>query len=200
MADRLRTEQKLGVEESIVSNNGRYQLVLQGDGNLVLYGLKGRVLRGATWASGTDGQVATQVVLQRDGNFVVYGSRGRVPGGATWASGTDGQGGTTLVMQDDGNLVLYRPDGSAVWATDTVEPPAPPPEKAYCCNVARADGSRLWQKTIYASSKGEAIAECERLRFDVGGAGFGLGSGTCSSGELKQPEMILTNISPALEE
>jgi hypothetical protein len=199
MADRLSTEQKLGVEESIVSNNGRYQLVLQGDGNLVLYGLKGRVLGGATWASGTDGQVATQAVLQRDGNFVVYGSRGRVPGGATWASGTDGQGGTTLVMQDDGNLVLYRPDGSAVWATDTVEPPAPPPEEAYCCNVARGDGTRLWQQTIYASSRAEAAAQCGRLMSDVGGKGFGLSRGTCSSGELKKPEFLLDSINPALE-
>lgn len=200
MADRLTTEQKLGVEQRIVSNNGRYQLVLQSDGNLVLYGLKGRVPGGATWATGTDGKGGTLAVLQSDGNFVLYGPSGRVSGGALWGSGTDGKGGTSLVMQDDGNLVIYRADGSPVWGTDTVEPPQPPPQKPYCCNVSRSNGTRLWQKTIYASSKGEAAAECERLRFDVGGAGFGIGDGSCSRGELKEPEVPLEKISVSLPE
>lgn len=199
MADRLRTEQSLGIEQSIKSNNGLYQLVLQGDGNLVLYGRQGRVPGGDTWGVG-DGQGGTLAVLQSDGNFVLYGSSGRVPGGALWGSGTDGKGGTSLVMQDDGNLVIYRSDGSPVWATDTVEPPPPPPKKPYCCNVARSNGTRLWQKTIYASSRGEAAAECERLRFDVGGAGFGIGDGSCSRGELKEPEVPLEKISVSLPE
>ncbi|AFZ57256.1 hypothetical protein H6G54_25145 [Anabaena cylindrica FACHB-243] len=205
MSSSLKTEQSLGVEQRIVSDNGRYQLVLQSDGNLVLYGLEGRVPGGATWATGTDGQGGTLAVLQSDGNFVLYGPRGRVPGGALWGSGTDGQDVTSLVMQNDGNLVLYRRDGSAAWATDTVEPPPPPPKQAYCCNVFKADGrTRAWQKTLYSSSEAEAYTECLRLKDYVLGpdqpGGIGFGRGVCSSGELKKPEMLLENVDPALPE
>lgn len=191
-------EQSLGVEKSITSPDGSYQLVLQGDGNLVLYGLRGRVPGGATWATNTNGQGGKLAVLQSDGNFVLYGPRGRVLGGALWSSRTNGQDIVSLNLQNDGNLVLYRRDGSAAWATDTVEPPPPPPPQAYCCNVSRANGSRLWQKTIYASSRGEATAECARLMSDVGGKGFGLSAGACSSGELKEPEIALESIEPGL--
>jgi hypothetical protein len=198
MSDRLTTEQKLGVEESIVSTNGRYQLVLQSDGNLVLYGLRGRVLGGATWASGTDGQAATQAVLQNDGNFVVYGSLGRVLGGATWASGTDS--GTTLIMQNDGNLVLYNSNGEAVWATDTVEPPPPPPQQAYCCGIADKRGINVLSRTLYSSSKAEAAFECGQIMLNAQGSGFSIRDGICSSGYLKQPEIKVEDINPALEE
>jgi len=196
----LTTEQSLGVEQRIVSDNGDYQLVLQSDGNLVLYGLKGRVPGGATWATGTDGQGGTMAVLQRDGNFVLYGSRGRVPGGALWASGTDGQDVVSLVMQNDGNLVLYRRDGSATWATDTVEPP---PAQPYCCNVLKADGrTRIWQKTLYAYSEANAYSQCNDLKDAVLGlnkpGGIGVGHGVCSSGILRMSEMVLENIDPAL--
>lgn len=200
MASSLTREQSLGVEERILSPDGRYQLVLQKDGNLVLYGLKGRVLGGATWATDTNGQGGKLAVLQSDGNFVLYGPRGRVLGGALWSSRTNGQDVVSLNLQNDGNLVLYRRDGSAAWATDTVEPPPPPPKNPYCCNVSRADGSRLWQQTIYARSRGEADAKCARLMSQNGGVGFGTGPGTCSSGELKQAESKLESIDPGMPE
>jgi hypothetical protein len=199
VASSLTREQSLGVEERIVSPNGGYQLVLQSDGNLVLYGLKGRVPGGATWATGTNGQGGKLAVLQSDGNFVLYGPSGRVLGGALWSSRTNGQDVVSLNLQDDGNLVLYRRDGSAAWATDTVEPPPPPPPKPYCCSIAGSDGRRLRQKTIYASSKAVATAECSRFMSGIrGAAGFGLGSGICSSGELKELETTLESIDPGL--
>jgi hypothetical protein len=37
-----------------------------------------------------------------------------------WAAGTDGKPGSFLVMQDDGNAVIYQPN-VAVWATDTLQ-------------------------------------------------------------------------------
>ena len=120
MTDRLEIEQSLGVGESIASSNGVYQLVLQSDGNLVLYNT---VFNRATWASGTAGQTATQAVLEQDGLFVIYGSLGRTPGGAIWSSINRGGAGTTLIMQNDGNLVLYTSNGSPVWATNTAPQP-----------------------------------------------------------------------------
>jgi hypothetical protein len=111
MADRLSSDARLNVGESITSNNGQYTLILQLDGNLVLYKAGGKAL----WATGTNGKAASFATQQKDGNFVLYGSSG-----ALWALGTHGHQGTTLVVQDDGNLVIYGQNG-ALWATGTVQ-------------------------------------------------------------------------------
>lgn len=87
---------------------GNYRVVLQGDGNLVLY-KKGD----PRWASHTVGSGANRLVLQGDGNLVLYRN-----GKPVWASHTVGSGANRLVMQGDGNLVLYN-DGRPKWATHT---------------------------------------------------------------------------------
>ena len=92
---------------AIVSADGKYELTLQTDGNLVVYGNGIPV-----WSLGT----TTGAVLanQCDGNLVLYNASGT----ALWASGTAGNGGSRLVMQNDGNLVLYRTsDGSPAWSS-----------------------------------------------------------------------------------
>ena len=102
---------QFGAGDKLRSGNGDYELVMQGDGNLVLY----RRGAGATalWSTRTDGNAGARAVMQGDGNLVVYASNNRV----LWASNTDG-GSASLVMQDDGNLVIYR-SGRAVWASGT---------------------------------------------------------------------------------
>jgi subtilisin family serine protease len=90
------------------STGGNFELVMQGDGNLVQY-QEGVAL----WSSGTWGHPGAYAVLQGDSNFVIYSASGapiwHAPG--TWGSGAD-----RLVVQSDCNLVIYRPDGAAVWA------------------------------------------------------------------------------------
>jgi hypothetical protein len=111
MTDRLTPGQALQVNESLVSPNGRFSLVLQQDGNLVLYEQEA----GPVWASATDGREVSTATMQEDGNLVLY-----VPTGEpVWASDTNGNSGASLVLQDDGNLVIYGADGTPVWATDT---------------------------------------------------------------------------------
>lgn len=84
-------------------------LVMQSDGNLVLYRYgKPR------WASGTNRYPGSRLIVQSDGNLVVYDGA-LVP---RWTSRTAGKGGTRLNLQGDGNLVLYSHTG-AVWATGT---------------------------------------------------------------------------------
>lgn len=91
------------------SPNGEYELVYQGDGNLVLY----RRSDGAPlWATMT--WDAGQVNMQHDGNLVVYNSGG-VP---IWASGTANNPGAYLNVQDDSNLVIYDYYGFPLWARD----------------------------------------------------------------------------------
>jgi len=95
------------------SPNGSYQLIMQGDGNLVLY--EGAVTCAtschgdALWNSGTGGDDGATVTMQADGNLVVYYN-----GTAVWNSNTAGFAGDFLKLQDDGNLVIYE-DSHALW-------------------------------------------------------------------------------------
>jgi hypothetical protein len=101
----LKPNEALFPGEAVWSSGGRYELIMQGDGNLVEYGPSG-----ARWASNTSGN--NWAIMQGDGNLVVY----RSGGGAMWSSGTAGFGGTYLAVQDDGNVVEYAPGYGAIWA------------------------------------------------------------------------------------
>ena len=104
-------DQGLAVGQALSSCDGRFSLVMQGDGNLVLY----QSGAGAIWAShtwGTSGQVA---VMQGDGNFVLYDAGGA----ALWHTSTFGNPGALLAVQDDGNMVVYSSGGVAIWASNT---------------------------------------------------------------------------------
>jgi hypothetical protein len=107
------------VSGSLVSNDGRFRLTYQNDGNFVLY-------QGNTplWSSHTalsvptGGYTAYQARFQADGNLVVYDyyAGAETP---VWASNTDGNPGSTLNLQNDGNLVIYNASGKAIWSTKT---------------------------------------------------------------------------------
>ena len=112
--DRLLPGQQLGVDAELRSNNGWLRLVLQGDGNLVLYRVQ---VQRYLWDSGTYGKPVSRVIMQGDGNLVAYSNTGQ----ALWASNTDGHPGASVVLQDDGNLVVYDTAGRALWATNTVQ-------------------------------------------------------------------------------
>jgi len=108
MKDTLGQNEKLRTSEELKSTNGKYTLVLQGDGNLVAY--ENRVK--ALWNSNTVGSGAIECVLQGDGNLLLKDRNGRV----VWATFTDGYKNAKLVIQDDGNLVIYNERGLPVWA------------------------------------------------------------------------------------
>lgn len=100
----------LRADQSIYSPDGRFRLVMQTDGNLVLYGPSG-----ALWSTVTVGSGATFAQTQTDGNFVVYTSAS-VP---VWSSGTSGNPGAWLALQNDGNLVIYDGSNVAIWNSHT---------------------------------------------------------------------------------
>lgn len=106
----LSSGQNLTVGQSIRSNDGRFALIMQGDGNLVLYSP-----RRALWSTATSGRPANLAILQGDGNFVLYNSQFRY----YWATMTINNPGASLIVQDDGNLVLYSPQGRALWDSRT---------------------------------------------------------------------------------
>jgi pimeloyl-ACP methyl ester carboxylesterase len=93
------------------SNNGRFTLYYQADGNLVIYRDDGVPI----WASGTDGTSLGNVTMQGDGNLVITDGEGT----PIWSSDTWGNEGAYLIMQGDGNLVIYRPGWVPIWASGT---------------------------------------------------------------------------------
>jgi cytochrome c peroxidase len=105
----IELNQALNVNDYLVSENGRYRLYLQGDGNIVL---RDQQSGSALWSSGTNGKGGTRLVLQGgDGNFVLYTASGI----AVWASGTNGTGASRVVINNDGSLAIYSGD-NPVWA------------------------------------------------------------------------------------
>ncbi len=104
--------QSFVTDRPLYSDDGVFRVVMQSDGNLVVYDNQNKAL----WASGTNGQAVSQCTMQTDGNLVIYGYYN-----AIWASGTQGNPGAYLDMQNDGNLVIYLPVQytTAIWATGT---------------------------------------------------------------------------------
>jgi len=98
--------------QMLVSLNGKYQAVMQYDGNFVIYSENGPIWHTVTPGVGTPGYF---LAMQADGNLVLYATSG-----PTWFSGI--RGGTapyTLIMQNDGNLVIYDSSNRAIWASWT---------------------------------------------------------------------------------
>lgn len=114
--DTLRSNEDLGINKSIVSKNGKYHLVMQDDGNLVVYD-GGRTGGKPTWASNTKGSGATQLIMQDDGNLVLYDGD-RADGKHKWASDTNGKGGDRVIIDDTGAIQIIDDDtGAIVWSS-----------------------------------------------------------------------------------
>lgn len=114
VGDHIVSHREIAEGSYLESNNNRYKLVVQGDGNLVIY--EGAI---PVWATGTDGKGVPpfKLAMQGDGNLVMYDGNGK----PTWASNTNGKGRGPfrLTMQDDRNLVIYDSQGKSTWALNT---------------------------------------------------------------------------------
>ncbi len=106
----LGANQSLILNQALYSCDGRFGLVMQSDGNLVLY----RSGVGPLWATNTtlkNGQ--TTAILQGDGNLVLYDAANH----PLWQSNTAGWVGAYLEVQSDGDLVIFNPSESPVWTS-----------------------------------------------------------------------------------
>ncbi len=72
--------------DSVTSNNGQFRLVMQGDGNLVEYGIGQRVL----WASGTTGKPGAFAQIRTNGTLAIVYNNVRIAlwGGPGRSAGT----------------------------------------------------------------------------------------------------------------
>jgi hypothetical protein len=106
----LESGSELHANQEVVSCDGRFRFIMQGDGNLVFY--EGGT---ALWDTHTEGRGGVRVAMQPDGNLVVYDAANH----AVWADmASYGQAGAHLAVQNDGNVVIYL-GSHALWATNT---------------------------------------------------------------------------------
>jgi hypothetical protein len=136
----------LNAGDSLYSATRAFRLIMQADGNLVLYAMDdtnvpakpeylgqlpdadwlsisdpngaANVYTRVLWASGTQGNNASTANLQSDGNLVIKSAGGD----PIWATNTNLGAQSQqdfLRCQDDGNLVLYSSAGAVLWATNT---------------------------------------------------------------------------------
>jgi hypothetical protein len=149
----------LAQDEALISPEGKYRLIMQGDGNLVVYRTEcGIRPECATWQSATSRETGKYVLaMQSNGNLVIYsGTRGAL-GGGIWNSHTDwGHGEYWLVLQDDGNLVVYygKPHETAhpVWSISTG---ALPVTKG--CFAPKTGDFAMWLRQVQADCQPATI-------------------------------------------
>jgi hypothetical protein len=123
--------------QSVNSCNGRVQLAMQADGNLVLL-LNSVIL----WNTATAGQQVDGLAMQSDGNLVLSGQ-----GSALWSSGTGNRPGAWLAVQDDGNVVIADSSGQTQWTTNTGGHVGNPPSTRLV-GISRDNGMNGQEKTV----------------------------------------------------
>ncbi|WP_420369554.1 peptidoglycan DD-metalloendopeptidase family protein [Curtobacterium sp. L1-20] len=85
--------------DSVTSNNGQFQLVMQGDGNLVEYGIGRTVL----WSSNTSGRPGAFAQVRANGTLAIVYNNVRV---ALW--GGPGQVGRNFGVRPDGTMRMIN--------------------------------------------------------------------------------------------
>ena len=111
----LKVGESLVLGQELRSVNGGYNLILQHDGNLVLYALK---TNKALWSTKTSGRAVGMLTLQHDGNLVLYDPPQKK---ALWSSKTGGHNDVQLLqLQCDGNVALCSSTIS-FWSTGTAQ-------------------------------------------------------------------------------
>jgi uncharacterized protein YkwD len=109
----LSSGQCLQPGQSLQSDNQLHTLIMQTDGNVVLYDRHSQPL----WSTDTGGLITPgHFAMQTDGNLVLYDTTGY----AKWASNTQDNPGAFLNIQDDGNLVVYRAGAQAATAENAL--------------------------------------------------------------------------------
>ncbi|RSS83830.1 hypothetical protein [Streptomyces sp. WAC06614] len=142
--------QRLEASNRLVDKVSRTELVMQADGNLVLYALGnpgGYNL--PLWYSGTYGNPGAYATFQEDGNFVVYRQGGGPQtGGGLWHTATYGtQSGSISATLLGGEFSVFgRASGVAQrWTTGSAE------RQPYLC-TQYVDASQPWWRGNWAQS------------------------------------------------
>ena len=184
--------QSLHPEQSLPSDNKQYKLILQSDGNVVLYNQQSQ----AIWATNTRGIQPRELIMQTDGNLVLYGTNGF----PKWASNTYNNPGAFLNVQDDGNLVVYRAGSqtetanNALWASGSNDRPSGSLSDKIQAILVEHNKYRdevgvpplQWSENLAASAQQWANHLAATGTFEHSGAGENLASGTAGAFSITQ--------------
>ncbi len=128
----IRTNTILEKNKRYYSEDNRYFLLFQEDGNLVVYKVMGNNMVKGVWNTHTNGKAIKKCVFQGDGNLVLYDYTNKAIWAALYNPGPNNFNpspypATVLVMQSDGNLVIYganigsKHDSGASWYSGSGE-------------------------------------------------------------------------------
>ncbi|NUS44111.1 MAG: hypothetical protein HOQ24_10540 [Mycobacteriaceae bacterium] len=120
----LNAGDQLGIDESLVSDNGLFRLTMQADGNAVLYGPTADPTRRDIWnatsmwstLSQASGLKSMKVVNDQLGTQIA-GLTIRDP-----VTNEPVKGGGRIYLGNDGNLIMYDKSGREVWKSGTARP------------------------------------------------------------------------------
>ena len=146
------------------------RLVLQNDGNLVIYGntasswsaprrlnkmLAGDLLKSG-WSIYSHAPEAYRLAMLTDGNLALFDGSGT----ELWSAKTCGHPGAYASMQTDGNLVVYDKTGHAIWSTATNGHPGSHLDMLGDGNVDIIDpgGTVIWRSSTYHKGSGVSLA------------------------------------------
>src|SRR2546427_4696331 len=101
-------------QSTLWSSDGRFFVVMQGDGNFCLYWNGVRVL----WCAPGTYHHGYEAIMQGDGNFAIYDAGGAYVWGTYNGNIRAVQPGSYITMQNDGNFVEYGSTGAS-WASNT---------------------------------------------------------------------------------
>lgn len=141
----------LQIGQTLYSDDGKYFMVQQTDGNLVVYRAADMV---PLWASATNG---VQTVMQHDGNLVQYNAANA----PVWASNTGGHPANAnfkLVMPLNGAAYVKDPNGKVLWHApgDPNYPECPSGQKKQSYPICVKTGLTQYQSYVFACSYDEA--------------------------------------------
>jgi len=102
------------VYDSIFSDHQNDELVLQVDGNLVIYNISNNQKK-PIWSANTQGKDGKYLFFQADGDLVLRNTQGKVVWHSNIKSTCAGSELAYFTLQDDGNLaMLYNDNANAV--------------------------------------------------------------------------------------
>ena len=107
----LASGESLLADTWISSPNDQARLMLETNGNLTIFKLKGK-----PWVLNKRGKnVGATLANQDDSNLVLYDADGKP---ANWASNTKGGEGSYLTVSDDGRALYTSSEGILLWSSD----------------------------------------------------------------------------------
>jgi murein DD-endopeptidase len=125
--------------DQLTSRNGQYRLIMQADGNLVEYGIGGKVM----WASGTSRAPGASTVVNPDGRITIV-QNGKLI--ARW--GVTGRVGKQLQIGADGAITSLDTKGGIIWQAATFQDQITAGSVIAAGTVLRSDASNARKLTM----------------------------------------------------